>query len=248
MEPHTPRHPGDYNQRPPYAQESLHTAHDQQRYEPTPPNDDQRVSQPRHQPQYDEPVPDEAPPSYDGPGVPNEGMDKNHPDRHRPPNIVTDPNDRGRRVDPRPRQASIGILQHPQPASMAASPQRTAADMGAESLRHQLLQQEEHRRMEAIQRTQMQRVQREREQLERDAARARAQELERSVSGGGRVGSLRSVRGSHNGGTPGWERRGLHGSNSRPVFELPALEDEEPVMRATSFPGQEWVPPMYVDD
>jgi hypothetical protein len=32
------------------------------------------------------------------------------------------------------------------------------------------------------------------------------------------------------------------------VFELPAVEDDEPVMRATSFPGQEWVPPMYVDD
>jgi hypothetical protein len=55
------------------------------------------------------------------------------------------------------------------------------------------------------------------------------------------------VRGSHNGGTPGWERRGLQGNNSRPVFELPALEDEEPVMRATSFPGQEWVPTMYDD-
>lgn len=103
--------------------------------------------------------------------------------------------------------------------------------------------------MERIQREQMQAAIREREQREREAARARAQELERSVSGGGRVGSLRSVRGSHNGGTPGWERRGLQGGNSRPIFELPALnDDDEPVMRATSFPGQEWVPPMYVDD
>ena len=120
--------------------------------------------------------------------------------------------------------------------------------MGAESLRRQMLQQEEQARMERIQRSQMQAAQRQREQQERDAARARAQELERSVSGGGRVGSLRSVRGSHNGGTTGWERRGLQGGSSRPVFELPALEDDEPVMRATSFPGQEWVPPMYIDD
>jgi hypothetical protein len=32
-----------------------------------------------------------------------------------------------------------------------------------------------------------------------------------------------------------------------PVFELPAEEDDEPVMRATSFPGQEWVP-SFTDD
>ncbi|KAF2625840.1 hypothetical protein BU25DRAFT_104662 [Macroventuria anomochaeta] len=247
-EPHTPRHPEDFDQRPSHVEDPRHTAYDHRRYEPTPPNESQRVPPPNQQPQYDENVPDEAPPSYDGPGVPNDGMEKSNPDRPRPPNIITAPTDRGRQQDGRPRQASLGLMQHPQPASMAASPQRTAPDMGAESLRRQMLQQEEHARMERIQRSQMQAVQRQREQQERDAARARAQELERSVSGGGRVGSLRSVRGSHNGGTPGWERRGLQGGSSRPVFELPAVEDEEPVMRATSFPGQEWVPPMYVDD
>jgi hypothetical protein len=248
QESHAPGYPGDLDQRPQYVQEPQHTAYNQHRYEPTPPNEGQRVAPSNLQSQYDENVPDEAPPSYDGPGVPNEGMEKSNPDRPRPPNIVTTPNDRGRQQDGRPRQASLGLMQHPQPASMAASPQRTAPDMGAESLRRQMLQQEEHARMERIQRSQMQAAQRQREQQERDAARARAQELERSVSGGGRVGSLRSVRGSHNGGTPGWERRGLQGGSSRPVFELPAVEDDEPVMRATSFPGQEWVPPMYVDD
>lgn len=247
-EPHTPRQPGDIDQRPAYMEDPRHAAFDQRRYEPTPPNDIQRVLPPNQQPQYEETVPDEAPPSYDGPGVPSDGMEKSNSERPRPPNIITTPNDRGRQQDGRPRQASLGLMQHPQPASMAASPQRTAPDMGAESLRRQMLQQEEHARMERIQRSQMQAAQRQREQQEREAARARAQELERSVSGGGRVGSLRSVRGSHNGGTPGWERRGLQGGNSRPVFELPAVEDDEPVMRATSFPGQEWVPPMYVDD
>lgn len=247
--PQTPRQPGDVDQHPQYAQQpQQHTAYDQHRYEPTPPNEDQRMPPPGQQAQYDENVPDEAPPSYDGPGVPSDGMEKSNPERPRPPNIITIPNDRGRQQDGRPRQASLGLMQHPQPASMAASPQRTAPDMGAESLRRQMLQQEEHARMERIQRSQMQAAQRQREQQEREIARARALELERSVSGGGRVGSLRSVRGSHNGGTPGWERRGLQGGSSRPVFELPAVEDDEPVMRATSFPGQEWVPPMYVDD
>lgn len=247
--PHTPRQPADVDQRPSYMEDPRQTAFDQRRYEPTPPNDSQRLPPPAHQPQYDESMPDdEAPPSYDGPGVPNDGMEKSNPERPRPPNIITQPDDRGRQQDERPRQSSLGLMQHPQPASMAASPQRTAPDMGAESLRRQMLQQEEHARMERIQRSQMQAAQRQREQQEREAARARAQELERSVSGGGRVGSLRSVRGSHNGGTPGWERRGLQGGHSRPVFELPAVEDDEPVMRATSFPGQEWVPPMYVDD
>lgn len=99
--------------------------------------------------------------------------------------------------------------------------------------------------MERIQRAQVQQAESERERLEREAARARARELERSVSGGGRVGSIRSVAGSRNGGTPGWERRG---STSRPVFELPAVEDDEPSMRATSYPGQEWVPPVWTDD
>jgi hypothetical protein len=209
------------------------------------------------QPPYDLPVPDEAPPSYDGPGIPNNGMDKPptdlpgvpndglnkaRADRPRPPNILTDTHQHS----PRPRQASIGILQHPQPASMAASPQRSAVDMGAESLRRQLLQQEETARLERLQRTQMQAAEAQRERAEREAARARARELERSVSGGGRVGSLRSVTGSTNGGTPGWERP--HERGARPVFELPAVTDDEPVMHATSFPGQEWVPPMWTDE
>lgn len=202
---------------------------------------------PADQPQYEQPVPDEPPPSYDGPGVPNDGMDKSRPEQPRPPNIVTEtePDERGRQQDPRQRQPSIGILQHPQPASMAASPQRSSADMGAESLRRQLLQQEEHARMERIQRAQIQRDESERERQEREKARARARELELSVSSGGRVGSLRSVGGSRNGGTSGWERRG---STSRQVFELPAVEDDEPTMKATSYPGQEWVPPMWTDD
>ncbi|KAJ4374064.1 hypothetical protein N0V83_002803 [Neocucurbitaria cava] len=204
-------------------------------------------------PQDEQPMPDEpppsynGPPSYDGPGVSNDGMDKSRPEQPRPPNITTDalPGERGRQQEPRQRQPSLGMLQHPQPASMAASPQRSSADMGAESLRRQLLQQEEHLRMERIQRAQIQRAETERERQEREAARARARELERSASGGGRVGSLRSVAGSRNGGTPGWERRG---SSSRPVFELPAVEDDEPAMKATSYPGQEWVPPMWTDD
>lgn len=116
--------------------------------------------------------------------------------------------------------------------------------MGAESLRRQLLQQEEHARMERIQRAQMQRAESEREKAERDAARARARELERSVSGGASVGSIRSVAGSRNGGQPGWQRRG---SSNRQVFELPAVEDDEPAMRATSYPGQEWQP-VWTDD
>lgn len=232
-EPQTPTHPDDLGQR---------------RHEPRPPHENERASPLDQQPHFTDNVADDAPPSYDGPGIPNDGMEKSNPERPRPPNIVTAPSDRGRQQDGRPRQASLGLMQHPQPASMAASPQRTAPDMGSDSLRRQMLQQEEHARMERIQRSQMQAAIRQREQQERDAARARAQELERSVSGGGRVGSLRSVRGSHNGGAPGWERRGLQGAHNRPVFELPALEDEEPVMRATSFPGQEWVPPMYVDE
>ncbi|KAF2997452.1 hypothetical protein E8E13_006487 [Curvularia kusanoi] len=242
QEPHTPRHVEEANQRPPYAQEQQHTAwNDRSNHE------SRRVPPPEQQDLYDENVPDEAPPSYDGPGVPHDGMEKSNPERPRPPNIITTPTDHGQTQDGRPRQASVGLMQHPQPASMAASPQRTAPDMGAESLRRQMLQQEEHARMERIQRSQMQALQRQREQQEREIARARAQELERSVSGGGRVGSLRSVSGSRNGGTPGWERRGPQ-SGSRPIFELPALEDDEPVMRATSFPGQEWVPPMYGED
>ena len=255
QESHTPRHIEETAQRPQYAQEPQHAAWDD------PPNQEShRVPPLTQQVLYDENVPDEAPPSYDGPGVshdeleksgpsvPHGGMEKSNPERPRPPNIITTPTDYSRTQDGRPRQVSIGLMQHPQPASMAASPQRTAADMGAESLRRQMLQQEEQARMERIQRSQMQALQRQREQQEREIARARAQELERSVSGGGRVGSLRSVSGSRNGGTPGWERRGPQSGGSRPIFELPALEDDEPVMRATSFPGQEWVPTMYGDD
>jgi hypothetical protein len=118
--------------------------------------------------------------------------------------------------------------------------------MGAESLRRQLLQQEEQGRMERIQRAQIQRAESEREKQERDAARARARELERSVSGGDRVGSIRSVAGSRNGGQPGWQQR--RGSSNRQVFELPAVEDDEPAMRATSYPGQEWQPTVWTDD
>ncbi|KAL1796806.1 hypothetical protein ACET3X_005346 [Alternaria dauci] len=198
-------------------------------------------------PQYDEQVPEEAPPSYDGLGVPNNGMNKSRPEAPRPPNITTDLDyeSRGRQPGSRPRQPSIGILQHPQPASMAASPQRTSPDMGAESLRRQLLQQANLAHMERVQREQEQRETRERERLQREAARARARELERSASGGGQVPSLRSVGGSTTGGPSGWERRGSH---SRQVFELPAVEDDEPTMKATSYPGQEWVPPMWDGD
>jgi len=199
-------------------------------------------SSPDNMPHYNEQMPDEAPPSYDGPGVPNDGLDKNRPEAPRPPNIRTDMDIEARQQsDFRPRQASIGILQHPQPASMAASPQRTEADMGADSLRLQLSRQENLIHMERVQREQQQREVRLRERREREVARARARELERSVSGGGQVGSLRSVGGSTNGSTSGWERRGSH---TRPVFELPA-EDDEPTMKATSYPGQEWVPPMW---
>ena len=161
---------------------------------------------------------------------------------------MTNPEARGRERDPRSRQPSIGILQHPQPASMAASPQRSQADMGAENLRRQLLQQEERDRMERLQRQQQEREESARERQEREAARARARELERSVSGGGRVGSLRSVAGSRAGTRTGWERRGSSSAGgAMPVFELPAIEDDEPVMRATSFPGQEWVPTFTED-
>ncbi len=173
----------------------------------------------------------------------DDDIDLSRSERPRPPPLLTGTEGHS---GARERQSSIGILQHPQPASMAASPQRsTTVDMGAEALRRQLLQQEEVARMERIQRAQMQREETDRERRERELARARARELERSASGGGRVGSLRSVTGSRNGGTPGWERRG---STSRPVFELPAVEDDEPDMKATSYPGQEWVPPMWTDD
>ncbi|CAO2657452.1 Nn.00g035780.m01.CDS01 [Neocucurbitaria sp. VM-36] len=239
--PHSPMHP----MFPPTNQA---LSKEQQRPTSREPQQYESTSPPQvNQPQYEQPVPDEPPPSYEGPGLPNNGMDKSRPEQPRPPNITTETEtgERSRQEDSRQRQPSIGILQHPQPASMAASPQRSSADMGAEALRRQLLQQEEHARMERLQRAQIQRAESERERQEREIARARARELERSASGGGRVGSLRSVAGSRNGGTPGWERRG---STSRPVFELPAVEDDEPSMKATSYPGQEWVPPMWTDD
>ncbi|USP82477.1 hypothetical protein yc1106_09751 [Curvularia clavata] len=208
-------------------------------------------------PQYDAQVPEEAPPSYDGIGVPNEGMNKSRPDAVRPPNINTDVDreinheiDREepsqQRPNSRPRQPSIGMLQHPQPASMAASPQRTLSDMGAESLRRQLLQQENILHMERLQREQTRREAMIRERQEREAARARARELERSVSSGGQVSSLHSVRGSFNSSSAAsWDQQQRGGQNGRQVFELSALEDDEPVMKATSYPGQEWVPPVW---
>ncbi|KAL5117760.1 hypothetical protein ACEQ8H_004370 [Pleosporales sp. CAS-2024a] len=218
-----------------------------EQYEPSPRQDAHYSSPSLQESSYEQVLPDEPPPSYDGLGVPNDGMDKIHPERSRPPNISTnvDVDHRGRQDESRARQPSIGILQHPQPASMAASPQRSSADMGAESLRRQLLQQEEYARMERIQRAQMQHAISEREKQEREAARARARELERSVSGGATVGSIRSVGSGRSGRQSGWERRG---STSRPVFELAAVEDDEPAMRATSYPGQEWVPENWTDD
>jgi hypothetical protein len=238
--PHSPMHsitPASHAASSPGQQ---HPGIAREQYEPTPPGQEHYTPPPPQESSYDNTLPDEPPPSYDGPGVPNEGMHKSRPEQPRPPNIATDvaSENRSRQDESRSRQASIGILQHPQPASMAASPQRSSADMGAESLRRQLLQQEEHARMERIQRAQMQRAQSEQEKQERDAARARARELEQSVSGGARVGSIRSVGGSRSGGH----------SSSRQVFELPAVEDDEPAMRATSYPGQEWVPQFWTDD
>lgn len=241
--PHSPMRPGFSNAQP--------FSFDGQRphsHSPSSPNY-AYVSPRRNVSQYDEKVQDEAPPSYDDADVPNSGMNKSRSEGLRPPNIKTDLDDqsRGRQPGSRPRQPSIGILQHPQPASMAASPQRTSPDMGAESLRRQLLQQENLVHMERVQREKEKRERHERDKQEREAARARARELERSASGGGQVGSLRSIGGSTTGGAPGWERRGSH-SNSRQVFELPAVEDDEPTMKATSYPGQEWVPPMWDGD
>jgi hypothetical protein len=215
----------------------------QQRHDPSPTENVYQTPLGRA-PQYDVQIPDEAPPSYDGIGVPNEGMHKTRPDAVRPPNINTNVGVEhpSQRPGSRPRQPSIGMLQHPQPASMAASPQRTLSDMGAESLRRQLLQQENLQQMERVQRERERREALARERQQREAARARARELERSVSVGGQVGSLRSIGGSFNGGVGSWERSGSH---HRQVFELPALEDDEPVMKATSYPGQEWTPPVW---
>ncbi|KAH4945414.1 hypothetical protein HBI23_027540 [Parastagonospora nodorum] len=245
--PHSPMHPRTMASHPSPSPGQQDTGVNREQYEPSLPQDEHYSQPPHEESSYERSLVDEPPPSYDGPGVPNDGLNKSRPEQPRPPNIATnvDLNPRGRQDEYRSRQASIGILQHPQPASMAASPQRSEADMGAESLRRQLLQQEEHARMERIQRAQIQRAESEREKQEREAARARARELERSVSGGAAVGSIRSVGGSRNGGQPGWERRG---SSNRQVFELPAVEDDEPAMRATSYPGQEWVPQYWTDD
>ncbi|KAF1958940.1 hypothetical protein CC80DRAFT_490707, partial [Byssothecium circinans] len=245
--PHSPMfasHP-DQRAESPHSQRSTHQ--DSPKYEEIAPDQPYQPSPQHHQygyqqPTYDDHPPADEPPPYSGPVAPHEGLEKERQDRHRPPNIVTNADsssDRGRHLEPRQRQVSIGMLQHPQPASMAASPARSSADMGADSLRRQLLEQEERERQERLQRAQTQRADSQREREERERDRARAKELERSISGGGRVGSLRSAAGSTRATGSGWERR--RGSTSRPVFELSA-EDDEPVMRATSFPGQEWVP------
>ncbi|KAF1913836.1 hypothetical protein BDU57DRAFT_558784 [Ampelomyces quisqualis] len=236
-----PKSPNSPMRAPDLSQHRIPSPSIQEQDEPSPPQEEHyHPPPPAQDSQYRPSLEDEPPPSYDGLGMPSGSLEKSRQEQMRPPNIVTD-----RASAHRPRQASIGILQHPQPASMGASPQRSSADMGAESLRRQLLQQDEHARMERIQRVHMRRAESEREKAQRDAARARARELERSVSGGASVGSIRSVTGSRNGGQPGWQRRG---SSTRQVFELPAVEDDEPAMRATSYPGQEWVPSVWTDD
>jgi len=111
--------------------------------------------------------------------------------------------------------------------------------MGADILRRQLLEQEQQERLERIRKAELQREQSQRQIAERERARARARELERSVSGGGRVGSIRDTS------TSGSVRRGAwEGARppTRPVYELPAEEDDEPVMRGASYPGMEWTP------
>ncbi|KAF2192574.1 hypothetical protein K469DRAFT_314160 [Zopfia rhizophila CBS 207.26] len=228
--PHSPMRAAFPTQQSPPPQ-----SEQQQQYQPTPPT---------QEPVYEQQPPDEPPPSYSGPGVTNDGMDKQRP---RPPNIniMTEAEIRGREREARHRQPSLPMLQHPQPASMAASPQRSSADMGADILRRQLLEQEDRDRVERMQRAETQRAESERERQDRERARQRARELERSVSGGGRVASLRSVDGSSRTNEPGWVRRG---STTRPVFELPAEEDDEPVMRGSSYPGQEWQPPVWDGD
>ncbi|KAF2867288.1 hypothetical protein BDV95DRAFT_582999 [Massariosphaeria phaeospora] len=225
--PHSPMRPDFAGSQSPLHHTPQHIDHQPQHFEPPPPE---------QEPDYEQQPPDEPPPSYSGPGLPNDGMDKERP---RLPSIMTDAEIRGSHdPDPRRRQLSVTMLQHPQPASMAASPQRSSADMGADILRRQMFEQADRDRKEREQRADAERAQSERERQERDLNRARARELERSYSGGGSVGSLRSQNGSGRGTGRG---RGARGG-ARPIFELPAVEDDEPVMRATSFPGQEWVP------
>ncbi|OCK77943.1 hypothetical protein K432DRAFT_384250 [Lepidopterella palustris CBS 459.81] len=133
----------------------------------------------------------------------------------------------------RGRKPSIPtLLQHPQPSTMAASPQHSSTDMGAEALRQRLLEQEERDRVERLQKSEIQRVESERERGDRERARARARELEMSR------GSVRS-QGSM------WERGGsrrVGDGGGGTVFELSAEEDEEPIMRGVSYPGMEWTP------
>ncbi|EUC46145.1 hypothetical protein COCMIDRAFT_93645 [Bipolaris oryzae ATCC 44560] len=230
-----------------FPDEQMYQNDGQQYHQNPSPKEDMYQAPVNRSSEYDAQIPDEAPPSYDGIGVPNEGMDKSRPDAVRPPNINTnvDGEHRSQRLESRPRQPSIGMLQHPQPASMAASPQRTLSDMGAESLRRQLLQQENIQHMERVQRERERREAIARERQQREAARARARELERSVSSGGQVGSLRTIGGSFSSAGSSWGRTG---SQHRQVFELSALDDDEPVMKATSYPGQEWTPPMWDGD
>lgn len=138
---------------------------------------------------------------------------------------------------------------------MAASPQRASSTMGAASLRLRLLQQEEQARLQRFRRLQTARVDPQHEARSREAARARARELERSV-GGGSVGGCGGGCGV-GGGVSGNAMLG-GGAVQRPlVFELPANqgiygdddggEDVGLAMKATSYPGQEWVPVVWED-
>ena len=125
------------------------------------------------------------------------------------------------------RRDSLPVpLSHPQPASMAAQPQRSASDMGANMLRQRLLEAEERERIERMQRADEERIESERERAERERARVRARELERG-------------RGSTASRSSAWERN--RGAPAQ-AFELSAEEDEEPVMRGVSYPGMEWTP------
>ncbi|KAF2275075.1 uncharacterized protein EI97DRAFT_87115 [Westerdykella ornata] len=211
-------------------------------------------------PDYSDAPPPDEPPPYDGPALPHPGMDDKSADATspssrapRPPNIVTNAPTLPRTAHPpRSRQPSLGILQHPQPASMAASPQRSAADMGAAMMMRQLSAQEEAERAERARRAVQEREKQERERVERLRNRARAEESNSSSgrAAGPAVVGTGAREAVHHGvamspGGMGWERRGSVAN--RQVFELPAEEDDEPVMRATSFPGMEWVPTVTED-
>ena len=89
------------------------------------------------------------------------------------------------------------------------------------------------------------RKEQEREEQERESARTRARDLERSAFIGPAVSSIRSVSGSRNESQSGWGRR--DNSNDQ-VFELPAFEDDEFPMQASSYPGQEWCTYVWADD